>query len=384
MQPSTTTPTPPTCTACLDPIQGPHLLIATHALCHPCFRHLFTLALTDETSYPASWSGNPLSATRYAHILAPSLLAAYRAKEIEYACPVQERVFCSRTDPPRRPEPYGQFVGQWREARVEACVKCERCAWYTCLRCEETFSTGDVAGSLVAILHSCDPTRDLELEERAFRGLRRGREWQLCPNGNCKRRVELSDGCNHMRCICRTHFCFICGDFVKDGQGHWRSEGGCPRFGQKDSKRAIYDDEDVWDDNGDVGDEERAREMQYQEDGEEESLRRAFEVQVAMVDEMRWELEEGERERLERSGEGGYRGEERGRRKHRRRRKREGQDLGDEQRERHVVRRRRDEHQPQGPNERGRQRLKGFRAFINEAIDVTEHALFGKGAARRG
>lgn len=208
MPPPPTSPTtPPTCTACLDPLPGPHLLISTHALCHPCFRHLFTLALTDETSYPASWAGHPFSANRYAHILGPSLLAAYERKATEYACPVQKRVFCSRTDPPRRPEKCGSFVGRWKEGREGACVKCESCAWYTCLRCEESFSTGDVGGAEVGIEHECDPQRDLELEERAFRGLKRGVQWQLCPNEKCKRRVELSDGCNHMRCVCRMHFC---------------------------------------------------------------------------------------------------------------------------------------------------------------------------------
>jgi hypothetical protein len=75
---------------------------------------------------------------------------------------------------------------------VRACVKCEACAWYTCLRCEESFSTSDVEGANAAIEHECDPQRGREFEERAFMGLKRGKEWQVCPK--CKRRVELSDG----------------------------------------------------------------------------------------------------------------------------------------------------------------------------------------------
>lgn len=380
MQPPTN---PKTCTACLDPLPGPHLLIDTNPLCHACFRHLFTLALSSEASYPASWAGRTLSATRYAHILGPELLAGYTAKATEYACPPQERVYCSRTDPPRRLEACGQFMGRWSGVVSSACcVKCEACAWFMCLRCEESFSTGEVEGVETAIEHECDPRRDLELEERAFRGLKRGREWQLCPNEVCKRRVELSDGCNHMRCVCRMHFCFLCGKPVKDGDGHWRKDEGCPRFGQKESERAIYDEEDVWNDNDDVSDEERALEFQRAEDGEEQALRRAYELQMAEVEELRRELDQAEAARMRGrpwQGEAIVAGPLDGQRRHRRRRPREDREMNDQQRrERHHVRRRVEEH----PLPDARQ-PRGLRAFINNAIDATESVLFGDAAPRR-
>lgn len=223
---NTATTPPPTCTACTDslPPPTPYLLIDSSPVCHSCFRHLFTLAIESESSFPASWASHPLSADRYAHILGPALLSAYRAKEVEYACPAQERVFCSRTDPPRRPEACGKFVGRWRETRTDGsfCVRCEKCAWYTCLRCEETFSTGDVAGAQASISHECDPSRDRELEERAFAGLKRGKDWQFCPNEGCKRRVQLKDGCNHVRCVCRR----ISALFVEHLSGMGRGIGG--------------------------------------------------------------------------------------------------------------------------------------------------------------
>jgi hypothetical protein len=381
----------PTCTACLDPLPGPHLLIDSHALCHACFRHLFTLALSNESSYPASWAGRPLSATRYAHILGPELLAAYSAKATEYACPPHERVSCSRADPPRRPEACGKFVGRWRGEKdsqfgVARCVKCEDCAWYTCLRCEESFSTRDVAGSEAAIEHECDATRDGELDERAFRGLQQGREWQVCPNEGCKRRVELSDGCNHVRCVCRMHFCFLCGLLVRDGEGHWRKNGGCPRFGQKDSKRAIYDEHDVWNDNDDVGDEHRVRGMQRVEGGGEDVSRRVLELQMQMVADMGRESEEAETARLRnraRQGEemaagafSGQQGHER-----RRRRAREDRAMNDERRRERYVARRRAEAQPfPVPQQLDERRPKGFRAFIGNAIKML---LFGSPSPRR-
>jgi hypothetical protein len=383
-----TSTTTTTCTACTDslPPPTPYLLIDSSPLCHTCFRHLFALAIESESSFPASWASHPLSADRYAHILGPTLVSAYRAKEIEYACPAQERVFCSRTDPPRRPEPCGTFVGRWRETGTDGsfCVRCEKCAWYTCLRCEETFSTGAVEGPQAAIAHECDPSRDKELGERVFAGLKRGRDWQFCPNEGCKRRVQLKDGCNHVRCVCRTHFCFVCGAFVRDAKGLWRRVGGCPRFGLWGDRRAIYDEGDVWDDNGDV--EEVDREMI----GEEEGLRRAFEVQMRLVEETRRELEMAEARRLrdrERMGgniAGGPDGDvdepQRRRRRRRRRRPHENVSADDERRrtERREIRSRRaGDDSPEHPPEAAARPRRGFRAFLNDAIEATDYVLFG-------
>jgi hypothetical protein len=276
---------------------------------------------------------------------------------------------------------------------VRACVRCEACAWYTCLRCEESFSTSDVAGANAAIEHQCDPHRDREFEERAFQGLKRGREWQVCPNEKCKRRVELSDGCNHVRCVCREHFCFICGMPVRDEEGHWWKEGGCPRFGHKGGKRAIYDENDLYDDNGDVVDDERAGEIQRLEDGEDAAAWRAFDFQMQIVDEFRRHLEETEAARLrdrdrERHGQEADTGNSSGLRRHqrvRRRRPREAEGLDDErQRERHHAHRRNQENPAQALDERERRRHGGLRAFLSNVVDATGQVISGRRPARDG
>jgi hypothetical protein len=202
------------------------------------------------------------------------------------------------------------------------------------------------------------------------------------------------------------HLCFVCGRSVRDGEGHWRKEGGCPRFGVWGSGREIWDEEDLWDDNGEWdedGGEERARAMQRvgMEEEEEEDFRRAFEVQMRIVGEMRRELEEGERARrgwvrvIEGRVHGGEGGNDDGgdaeRRRERRRRRREReadrwQDVIDgPQREwqRRDDLRGGEEHSPRAAHEQGRRGHRGFRAFINDAIDATEHVLFGKEVARR-
>ena len=179
---------------------------------------------------------------------------------------------------------------------------------------------------------------------------------------------------------------------MRDGEGHWKKEGGCPRFGQKDSKRAIYDENDAWDDNDDVGDEERAWEMQRVVDGEEEALRRAFDLQIQMVEDMRRELEDAEMARLRdraRQGEEFAAGPLGGEQNHERRRRRPREDRGlDYQRrhERHVARRRAEAQPFPAPHrivERHERRPKGFRAFINNAIDAAVILLFGSPPPRR-
>lgn len=179
---------------------------------------------------------------------------------------------------------------------------------------------------------------------------------------------------------------------MRDGEGHWKMEEGCPRFGQKDSKRAIYDENDVWNDNDDVGDEERAWEMQRVEDGEEEALRRAFDLQMQMVEDMRRELEDAEMARLRnraRQGEAMAVGPLGGPQNLERRRRRPREDRGadyERRHERHNARRRLEAQPFPAPHrfvERAERRPKGFRAFINSAIDATEVLLFGSPPRRR-
>lgn len=96
--------------------------------------------------------------------------------------------------------------------------------------------------------HECTgKSRANEQRARAFVGLKRGKDWQQCPNRACARRVELSEACNHMTCPCGTGFCFICGKEADGGDDHWTRRGGCPRYNQPDDDNAEYDDASDYD-----------------------------------------------------------------------------------------------------------------------------------------
>lgn len=291
------------CTICCENQNGNHLQIDNQAVCHECFRRPFELAIVSEEDYPAHWGTRLLSAFKWQHILGPTLSASYQSKEQEYSCPADQRIYCSRTDPPRRPDRCGNFMGRWRNKRH--CVRCDKCMWYTCLRCADSFSPSDSSGSQTSIDHSCDPKREKEFEHRAFDGLKQGKDYQICPNEACKRKVELSHGCNYIRCHCRTSFCFICGQPVRDGNGHWRSDGGCPRFGQPGDGRAIYDDEDRYNDNDDITDDQRARELFHREammmPDWQQDARRAMDMQMRFMRQARAAVQAEEDMRQERA-----------------------------------------------------------------------------------
>lgn len=92
--------------------------------------------------------------------------------------------------------------------------------------------------------------RQRVLEPALVEGLKRGEDYQLCPN--CKTAVCLEDGCNHIVCRCGMNFCFICGkEALDDGSGHW-APGLCPRYNTIGSGREQYDEDD--DDEDDISD----------------------------------------------------------------------------------------------------------------------------------
>lgn len=237
------------CSACLKEASGSRACIEGDLVCQVCLVEIFKIAIQDEAEYPAHWGNIKLDIDTCGRLLPEGILDSYRLAGREFATPAADRVYCRHTDPPRRLDPCNAFVGAWQKRKDS--VRCGVCMWYTCLRCEESHSTSTAVGPRTTIQHDCSPEREKEIRLRPLRGMLRGKDYQICPNQDCKRVWSLHDGCNHMRCACKTHFCFICGRHVRDGRGHWRSKGGCPRWNFPGDKNAQYDDGDQWNDNGD-------------------------------------------------------------------------------------------------------------------------------------
>jgi len=69
------------------------------------------------------------------------------------------------------------------------------CNYSWCKACQQHIVAGGPA-------HSCDGSSELE-------HLMTQQGWKHCPG--CKTPVAKNQGCNHMACKCKMHFCYICG-----------------------------------------------------------------------------------------------------------------------------------------------------------------------------
>ncbi|EME89749.1 uncharacterized protein MYCFIDRAFT_78469 [Pseudocercospora fijiensis CIRAD86] len=239
------------CAACFDDCTDKHVQVAGDHLCSDCFETgyvpQFQDALKDESKYPVKYGTTVLEPSHYPEFFDPAFLTSWRSKEEEYTTPVKFRLYCKNSidDTPTgkrnrngtsimTQHPCGHFLGtKTLLSSSSPTIPCQSCNHLTCTRCSQPRSSSST--------HECPATE--EEEDNAFEGLTQGLDYQICPLPTCRVKMSLQDGCNGVRCaFCRTDFCFICGE--KSSRGHWDAgqENGCPRFGTKGSRRAIFDD----------------------------------------------------------------------------------------------------------------------------------------------
>lgn len=217
---------------------------------------MFDKALKFEHEYPPRWSDN-IHPSEFSHIFSADYIERYKHKEIEYKTPPSKRVYCqyqiersikseSGEDVMTR-EVCGGFVGVRQKANkpdILTLGRCRDCKNASCMVCDE------VPSEPAAILQHVCAGRSFANEKRAqaFVGLKRGKDWQLCPSRQCGRRIELSEACNHITCNCGMGFCFICGKEAEGDSEHWASpKSGCPRYNHPDDSNAEYDESSEYD-----------------------------------------------------------------------------------------------------------------------------------------
>jgi hypothetical protein len=232
-----------------------------NSVCIKCVKQMFDKALKFEHNYPPKWSGR-LHPSEFGHILSADYIAKYEDKEVEYNTPPNRRVYCQydveRIKESEKgamescTETCGAFLGVRRkfikdDILVFGRCKDNGCAKVTCMVCDY-YCNNDAQNMLQ---HIClGKSQADEKRTQAFSGLKRGKDWQQCPDRRCQRRVELSEACNHISCQCGMGFCFICGKEADGESDHWR-KGGCPRYNQPGDPDVEYDDYDGEDDDDD-------------------------------------------------------------------------------------------------------------------------------------
>lgn len=217
-------------------------VIEQSTVCHGCIRHMFKLALADNAIFPPRWGPHVvLSIHTYAHILSQDTLQKYWEKDSEYRCPPVDRVYCPWAPQVRTGENHAADLDLNSQCNNYVDRRCITPVQKVCCKCERLVCLACRGRRLLGAPHRCGAQLDLD-DAIAFEGLVRGRDYQVCPSNACKRRVQLSEGCNQITCVCGAQFCFLCGTNVLGQADHWtREQGNCPRFGFPSGAGAIWD-----------------------------------------------------------------------------------------------------------------------------------------------
>ncbi|KAH8648020.1 hypothetical protein BGZ60DRAFT_390969 [Tricladium varicosporioides] len=173
------------CVLCLEQFEDRMVVTLpcnrNHHYCTGCVMDLFQRSFIDEGLFPPRCCQQAISIDLVDDILTPEMVATYHAKRIEIG--TTNRVYCCNREcsiflPPRE--------------GAESLL-CERCETRTCTICKNAAHEGDCPEDEAG---------------QALRALADQEGWMRCPR--CGRTIELTHGCYHITCLCRTQFCYVC------------------------------------------------------------------------------------------------------------------------------------------------------------------------------
>ncbi|KAL5458815.1 hypothetical protein PMIN06_003134 [Paraphaeosphaeria minitans] len=155
--------------------------------CVDCLKELFTQATRDETLLPLRCHKQPIPLQLIARHLSADELAAYERANVEVS--TADRTYCSNLE-------CGIFIlPEQIEPGTHRAV-CDRCDTATCGMCKNSYH------------HDLDCPDDPALRETRRIAAESG--WKSCYH--CGRIVSLRTGCNHITCVCKAQFCYVCGE----------------------------------------------------------------------------------------------------------------------------------------------------------------------------
>lgn len=176
------------CAVCSEEVRDGRIVRGTcgHDYCPDCISNLVETCIRDESLYPPRCCKQPLAYSTFVSYLSLSVRKSFELKQVELDVPATSRIYCPRPT-------CSAFVGS-SQTIFSSYVACGKCATYICTRCRQPAHPGTLCSENSAI--------------KAVRELARVNQWQTCPG--CKTIVELSTGCYHITCRCRTEFCYLC------------------------------------------------------------------------------------------------------------------------------------------------------------------------------
>ena len=157
-----------------------------HYYCKDCVVALVEAFTRDETLFPLRCCSEPIPNNDVIPFLDRSLARLFNEKHTEFSVPSQNRVYCVSPQ-------CSKFLGSSEGVRRPGMV-CTTCFTSTCPKCKQSAHEGEGCGENTSVI--------------SLRALASENGWQTCPG--CHAFVELSLGCFHMTCRCRTQFCYLC------------------------------------------------------------------------------------------------------------------------------------------------------------------------------
>ncbi|KAI5365213.1 Putative IBR domain, TRIAD supradomain-containing protein [Septoria linicola] len=245
------------CTCCLEETLDDQITkIHGNAICFECFstgiRPQFEAALLSEAAWPVLWSGQVIEPYKHTALLPPDFCGQWTEKLKEYGTPVTQRIYRHGF---LADEQCGRFIKAKPDV-IEDCNCTAKCFVAECRTCWTQVCTSCSGVATNFTVHICQSEGKDD-----FEGLQRGVDYQKCPNTDCRVKLALRDGYNHMQCkYCQWSLCFRCGGKVEEGEAHWTKPNPCPRWGAPNDPRAEWDGDD---------DEEEEDEEDGEEDGED-------------------------------------------------------------------------------------------------------------------
>ena len=178
------------CDACFQKNMEGFVFACGHASCRSCLRTLFLTALGDSSLLPLQCCELPLDMNVVDDLLKPQDAETLRNRLNEMSA--KDKMFCPSC---------GAFSNlDLVDKSLSAEMPCHGCGVLLCVICK-TRSHSRI---------TCEVNQRIgDDDDKEVLNLAKSKGWKQCPN--CNILIELSIGCNHMKCEnCKHLFCFKC------------------------------------------------------------------------------------------------------------------------------------------------------------------------------
>jgi hypothetical protein len=181
------------CVICRDntPSQDAIKVPCGHFYDRECAVDLFQAAMKDETLFPPKCCRQSIPLDSVMEHLPVDFWRRFVQREREYL--TSDRLYCPN-------KACSNFLGSATPLELRGSVTCDLCLTVACSACKD-------------IDHAWYEPCQTDATARQVLELAKEEGWQRCPG--CRHIIQLDTGCYHMRCTCKSEFCYLCAETWK-------------------------------------------------------------------------------------------------------------------------------------------------------------------------